>query len=93
MRSRQNTAPGKRQILAEISFLRLVASTMATSSDNDNDNNDSNDNNSNGVRHIVAVVEMLTDSAIPMILMKKEPRTLRCMQEEADNMIPAQIGK
>lgn len=83
-------------MLAEIGFLRLVASssassTMSTSSFTSSDHNDNDIGD--GVRHIVAVVEMLTDSAIPMLLMRKEPWTLRSIQEESASTSPAQVVK
>lgn len=76
----QNTVAGKRQILAEISFLRFLASSSSS-------------DNGSGISHIVAVKEMLTDTATPMILMKKESRTLRSIQEDFSDTIPTQVVK
>eukprot|EP00903_Cladosiphon_okamuranus_P012517 g11721.t1 len=85
----KDTAAGKRQILVEIDFLRFVASS---SSAHENYNNIGNDNDS-GARHIVAVRELLAESATPMILMRKEPQTLRSIVGDSANVVPAQLVK
>lgn len=87
VRSRQRTAAGKRQILAEIGFLRDVASSSPSTSTLEHDDG------GGGIRHIVAVREIFTESAIPRLLMKKEPRTLRSMLEGSAATVPAEVVK
>eukprot|EP00752_Nemacystus_decipiens_P006418 g5781.t1 len=92
LKTGKNTAGGKRQILTEIDFLRFVAASSSsfTATTTTYENGDGNDN---GVRHIVAVKEMLSECAVPKILMRKEPRTLRSIQEGSDSTVPAGVVK
>lgn len=76
---RQDSARRKRQILAEMAFLRTVAS-----------HSESEDDNGDEIRHVVEVREMLQRSTTPIFLMKKEPLTLRGIQMGLTNIMPAE---